>query len=185
MLGKAVRLAPFIGSVFGLTKGETRMKYATRHLTQDQERMILDRLNDSRIEAAVLLALYCGAKLGELMKVRQRDIDMTAGKVCFSGREIQLTREQSERLMRAVHALHDGFSFNIDVPIYAGHNARYISFLVRQYCARYGLEGVGLREMRHTAIIRWMKQGASMEQIQTMAGYADYTTAFQVYAGAR
>lgn len=78
------------------------MKYATRHLTEDQERMILDRLNDSRIEAAVLLALYCGAKLGELMKVRQRDIDITAGKICFSGREIRLTREQLERLMRAI-----------------------------------------------------------------------------------
>ena len=161
------------------------MKYIVKHLTQDQETMILDSLNNSRLEAAVLLALFCGARRGEILNVSRSDINEKSGVVHIAGRIVQLTNEQSERLLRAVKGLRDGFSFKIDIPIYAGYSARYLAFLVRQYCACHGLEGIGLREMRHTAIIRWMAQGASMEQIQTMAGYADYTTAFQVYSGVR
>lgn len=161
------------------------MKYTTKYLLPEQEKMILDRINDSRIEAAVLLALYCGARRGEIMKVRQSDIDIIPRAVNIAGRTVYITHEQSERLMRAVQALHNGFSFDIDMPAYSGYNAQYLSALVRHWCACYGLEGMGLREMRHTAIIRWIKQGVDMEQIQTMAGYADYTTAFQVYSRAR
>ena len=143
--------------------------------------MILDRINDSRIEAAVLLALYCGARRGEIMKIRQSDIDIIFHAVNIAGRTVYITHEQSERLLRAIQALHDGFSFDIDIPIYSGYNARYLSAIVRHWCACYGLEGVGLREMRHTAVIHWMEQGASMEQIQEWAGYSDYTTAFHIY----
>ena len=129
------------------------MKYTTKYLLPEQEKMILDRINDSRIEAAVLLALYCGARRGEIMKVRQSDIDIIPRAVNIAGRTVYITHEQSERLMRAVQALHNGFSFDIDTPIYSGYNARYLSAMVRHWCACYGPEGMGLREMRHTAVV--------------------------------
>lgn len=160
------------------------MKYTTRYISPSQEKMILSRI-DSRIEAAVLLALYCGAKRGEIMQIRQSDIDTVSGRISIKERSINITKEESERLMRAIQSLHCGLTFNINAPIYVGYNSSYLSSLVRQHCASYGLEGVGLRELRHTAVIRRMEQGASMGEVQMFAGYADYTTAFQIYSAVR
>lgn len=158
------------------------MKYSTRYIAKEQERALLEAVTGNRLEAAVRLALHCGVKCGELMRIRERDIDQRGHAVNVEGRTVTITQEETEKLLRAVHALHDGFSFDIYTAIYAGYCQRYLQQLVRELCARQGLEGVGLPELRHTAVVRWIQAGTDMHEIQNRAGYADFTTAYHVYA---
>lgn len=160
---------------------------AVHYLTEEQATRIEAGARGKSCRVGIILALHYGLRLSEIIYLRWTDVDMKARRMCVDNgkvcREIVLSVEDTAylySLYSSRNSLVSPFVWEsvTDVPA-----APYtVTRAIRRHCAACGVPDAGLRELRHTAIVRKLHEGIRMDALQEWAGYTEYSAAFLIYA---
>ncbi len=163
-----------------LKSAETRRK---RVITDEEETKLLTAsLNGKRvhIRPIIIAAIDTGMRLGELLSLQWRDVDM-------DGRQINLraimtkTNEArtipiSERLMIELEGLRQKYPDRESV-----FNITTIQKSWGSTVDEAGLGDLQFHDLRHSFCTRLLAQGMPLEEIAKISGHADINTLFRIY----
>lgn len=163
------------------------MRKKARYLTAEEVERIETASQGQPCRVGIILALHYGLRLSDITRLRWSDVNMGASVICVDNgkcyRELSLSVEDAAYLQ----TLYSGKSSFVspfvweDVP--GQPAASYtVTRAIKRHCAACGVPGVGLKELRHTAIVRKMQEGMRMSDLQEWAGYTEYNAAFLIYA---
>lgn len=160
------------------------MKYKAMRISEEQERIIREKAKDSEIELAVFLSLSCGMRMCEIMDFEKEDFDEMMGWIRIPYRHISdsikhrvllLSAEECDYLKRYLSAH----------PFIHKYSKQHTSLKVRQIVSGWGMPGIGLRELRHTAISRKIEEcmmgRTALAEVSHWAGYSDCATFYATY----
>lgn len=163
------------------------MRGKVRYLTEEEATRIEMEARDKPCKVGIILALHYGLRLSDIIHLRWTDIDMQQRTICIDNgkgyRMLTVTAEDMtylHGLERHRNGLVSAYVWE-DIPGVPA--APYgVTRAIRRHCAACGVPGVGLRELRHTAIVRKLREGMRMSALQEWAGYSEYNAAFLIYA---
>jgi integrase len=157
---------------------------------------LLEAARGDPLEALYLLALTTGMRSGELLALRWRDLDLTAGRLSVNGtivREVDGTLQRqstpktaaSRRTIgitaRAVQALSamppgkpDGLVF--DVTPQALLRSHFYPLLIRA-----GLPRMPFHDLRHTAVTDMLDSGVPVLAVSQLVGHASVALTLSLY----
>lgn len=149
-----------------------------------------------------VLALRLGLRRGELLGLRWRDVDLSAGVLSVRqqvNHEGQITTPKSKKARRSLPLTHDLVAMLREHKLKLGPLAREYVFpdeagnhrkpraLDKHFeraTARTGIEGFTLHDLRATAITRWREHGIDLEVAAALAGHATIKVTGEVYSDA-
>lgn len=163
------------------------MRGTVHYLTEEEAERIEAAAQGKPCKVGVMLALHYGLRLSDITHLRWEDIDTQQRTMCIDNgkgyRVLRLTVEDAAYL-HGLETHRNGLVSPfvwVDVPGVPA--APYgVTRAIRRHCAACGVPGVGLRELRHTAIVRKLREGMRMDVLQEWAGYSEYSAAFLIYA---
>lgn len=157
----------------------------TRFLTDDERRALVDACTESperTLRPFVLCALSSGARAGELLALRWRDVDLNEGTAIIhtskaaSGRTLYFVGSALESLkehakVRPIHA---------EARVFAsGASGRYpfqYQDPFRAACTAAKIENFRFHDLRHTCASYLAQQGASLLEIGQVLGHKSQET---------
>ena len=162
-------------------------------LTDDELRALIDActaphstgphepLHHRRDEAIVRLMLETGIRVGEVVALETRDLDLVNGLVNVrrgkggTGRVVPIGPAVIEALRRYL-ALRDRHRLAHASDLWLGERGRRFGYdglsrALRRRAQRAGLEGFLPHKLRHTAAHRWLARGGSESGLMAMAGW--------------
>ncbi len=163
------------------------MRNVVHYLTEEQATRIEAGAREKPYRLGIILALHYGLRLSEIIRLRWSDVEIKARKMCIDNgkvcREIVLSVEDTAylySLYTSRNSLVSPFVWESVTDVPAAPYA--VTRAVRGLCATCGVPDAGLRELRHTAIVRKLHEGIRMDALQEWAGYTEYSAAFLIYA---
>lgn len=198
--------------------GPAPERYEMRFLEVDESRRMLlelqrthvgrERKNEnppSVLYAPVLIALATGARLGEIVRLRWRDVDLRTGRASIfeaktpSGeRTITLSPWALEPMKRHKKreqemAMSLGLGWSEERPV-CGHwsprsgavvggplNLDSVSGLFRRWADRHGFTGVRFHDLRHTQVAMLIAEGVHPKVISERLGHASFSFTMDRY----
>lgn len=173
-------------------------------LDTDQINRLVDCADD-RYRALVQLGCFGGLRIGELIALERRHVDLKASTVRVEqtathvkGTGIVLGPPKTSRSRRGVNVaptLLNGLIEHMDAfcepastaPVFTSPEGARINvnnFRKRQWAVMTetaGLKGLRLHDMRHTAVALWISTGVSPFVVSQMAGHASLAVTDKVY----
>lgn len=176
-------------------KGASTAPTPERPTATVQEVYALAGAIQSRYRALVLLAAFSGLRWGELVGLRRRDLDLTAGTLRVRRNIAEL--HNGERLVKepksaagkrtvAIPAvIHDELTTHLTV--YSEHGAdgrvfvgakgatprrNHFNRLWRKACGQAGIKGLHFHDLRHTGNTLAAATGASTRELMTRMGHS-------------
>jgi integrase len=151
-----------------------------RILTREEETILLNCCTGFRahLRPIIIAALDLGCRLGELLKMRWKDIDFDAGLITIQAfntktmrqREVSLTirlKNELEKLLNKSQKNSDELVFGISCVIRQSFN---------NACAEAGLEGLRFHDLRHSHATRLDDLGFSLAKIGMQLGHTQLQT---------
>jgi integrase len=169
-------------------------------LDRDEADRLLDAAKGDPWEALYVLALTTGAREGEILALRWRDVDLTAGTVAITGtvvrgldggltvdtpktksgrRPLQLSRPAVAALARMPRGKPGDFLFTSPTGLVTPQA------LLRQHfyplLDRAGLPRMRFHDLRHTAATHMIEDGVPLLAISQLLGHATPTITLSIY----
>lgn len=186
--------------------GRIRLPRIEKHEARFLEPAEVDRLADAmdgNLRAFVYLGAVCGLRAGELFGLRWRDVDLDQAtvevreivteangyqytgppKTAAGRRRVPMPSVVVAELL-LLHAFVDPARDMFVFPATGGRPWRAGNFRNRVWkpaCARAGLEGLVIHELRHSAVAGWIESGASPDEIAARAGHRSIVTIIDRY----
>jgi integrase len=146
-----------------------------RILTRDEETLLLAACVRRRahIRPIIIAALDTGCRLGELLKMRWRDVDMNAGLITVQAFNTKTMKERqvsiTNRLAIELEQLWRKSEGNLDRLIFGIERDMRHSF--NGACKEAGLEKIRMHDLRHTHATRLDDLGFSLAKIGGQLGH--------------
>jgi len=146
-----------------------------RVLSQDEEKRLLAHAT-GYLRSILIIALNTGARVGEILRLEWRNIDLEAQKVNILRTKAGKPRiafintpllHELER-MRSENGKMPYLFFNEQTKKPLGRVSR--SFLTA--CKKAGVENFRIHDCRHTFISRLLEKGADVETVRSLAGHS-------------
>lgn len=163
-------------------------KKRQRIITREEEQRLLDACETDRrlhLKLIIICALDTGMRLGEILALKQGDIDYENMRIVFretknkslSVREVPLSKrfiscispESIEVLIMLANTYRDEKLFNFTTVKKSFMAAR----------KEAGLEDVRFHDLRHTAATRMIRQGLSREEVGKILGHTEANTTYR------
>jgi len=151
-----------------------------RILSFDEERRLLDACRDSRahLRPIVITALDTSCRLGELLKLRWRDIDFFSEIITIiafnaktaEAREVIMT----ERVKEELNKLWEASPQNLDLLVFGITNT--IKRAWKSACRLADIEDLHFHDLRHTAVTRLVATGLPSAEIMRISGHKQAKT---------
>jgi integrase len=208
-LGQAVRWDLVGRNVADLVKPPRVPRYELTTLSPEQSRQFLDAARGDRLEALYVLAITTGMRLGELLRLRWREVDLEARVLSIRGappgeggagpktersrRPVVLTEvaaaalrrhraAQAAERIRAGAAWQNGdlvFANTVGGPLNQS-NLRLRSF--HPLLKRAGLPMMRFHDLRHSAATLLLGMGVHPKVVSEMLGHAQVSITLDVYS---
>lgn len=146
-----------------------------RILTREEESLLLAACHGPRahIRPIIIAALDTGCRLGELLKLCWRDVDLSTGIITIQAFNTKTMRERqvavTSRLTNELESLWDNSSHELGSLVFGIKNQIRKSF--RSACKEAGLEGLRIHDLRHTHATRLDDLGFSLAKIGGQLGH--------------
>jgi len=152
-----------------------------RILTVEERGRLLQALTDERfafIRPIVLIALFCGLRLGEITNLKWSDVDLKA-------REFDLLRTKSGRrrkvpiprlLIKELEAIPKVSEYVFPSPRDASKPIKEIKRSFHTLMREAGVETFRFHDLRHCAASMMLFNGADLRTVQEILGHADIST---------
>lgn len=152
-----------------------------RILTREEEERLLaacDCRERRHVRPVIIAALDTGARRGELLSLRWRDVDLNRGLLTVTSykgkktttRTIGMTarlKAEFERLYELAPPDQDARVFGIESGFYKAFDTA---------CVKAGIEGFRFHDCRHTAITRMVQSGMHHTEIMKLSGHSLFST---------
>jgi integrase len=181
-------------------QGEEKQDESIRILTPDQLNAFLGRVDTQKYRTLFLLAVFTGARQGELLGLKWGDIDWTACQVNIqrtfnkgrffatktktSNRKVDLGPTVMIELKKWKLACPQG-DLNLVFPNGAGGPINYSNMVRRHYhpaLEAAGLPRIRFHDLRHTYASLMISHGENIKYIQNQLGHSSPTVTLNVYA---
>jgi integrase len=161
-----------------------------RYLTPDERRLLLDgrhetvKASDGRtwtievgpdadLKVYIVAALATGARRGELMSLRWRDVDMKTRTVTF-----QLTKNGDARTIPMTETLRALLltrprPLDADAPVFPQRSPQALTRAFGYLVRRLGIKNLRFHDLRHDAASTLTMAGVSQRAIMAMLGHRD------------
>lgn len=155
-------------------------KKRERILTREEEQKLLDACISPRayLRPIIIAALDTGCRLGELLKLRWRDIDFDAGLIIIQAFNTKTMRERKVsitiRLKNELEILWISSNKNKDDLVFGFSVSVRHSF--NRACTEAQLEGLRFHDLRHTHATRLDDLGFSLAKIGGQLGHTQLQT---------
>ena len=187
--------------------GKPSQRRVVDPLTPAQVAMLADAMPE-RLRLAVLLGAWCGLRSGEVRELRRKDIDVKAGTVKISRQAVRL----SDGRMASAEPKTDAGRRTVPIPgailedvkehvrkyaqigpdglLFYGPDGAQISGdkllgQVKRRAAKIGLHGVRFHDLRHVGLTYAAVAGATVRELQTIAGHTTPAMAMRYQEVAR
>lgn len=151
-----------------------------RLLSFEEERRLLDACTYSRahLRPIVITALDTGCRLGELLKLRWRDVDFCGEIITIiafnaktaEAREVGMTERVKEELAK----LWESSPQDLDLLVFGITNT--IKRAWKSACRLAGIEDLHFHDLRHTAVTRMVATGLPSAEIMKISGHKQAKT---------
>jgi integrase len=188
------------------------IKTEIKPLSPGQAKTLLEAVHGDRFEAAYVLALHCGLRLGEILELRWLDVDLESGTVQVrrtlsearagyrfeppkngKGRSVRLTsravqalRDHLERQLQEIDRLGDLYSDQgLVFPSQAGTPMNARNLTARSFkplLTRAGLPDIRFHDLRHTFATIMLQNGEHPKVVQEMLGHATIAITMDTYS---
>jgi integrase len=173
-----------------------------RRVLTDDELWRLAGAMDRPYRAFVLLAGFCGLRLGELLALRWSAIDIPDARVDITetlldgGGVLRIERPRSNAAIRSIRLpsfvaaeLERKAELGVDpdqlvFPSAEGHLLRPTAFRRSFWLPAVhdaGLAPLGIHDLRPTAVAIWISEGATPEQVAKLAGHSSPAVVVELY----
>lgn len=155
-----------------------------RILTREEESKLLAQCTGRRkhLKPLIIAGLDTGCRLGELLKLRFRDVDFVDNLITIQAfntktmreRQISMTlrlKEELETLFAKTHDL-DALVFGISCQVRNGFKSA---------CADAGIEGATFYTLRHTAATRLVSLHIPLAEVGKVLGHTTPNTTYRYY----
>jgi len=182
--------------------GPRRPKKPVRILSE-AEISVAARSIEPRWRVLVLMAAYCGLRIGELCALRNDEVDFNRSvitvrrtltrsdlgygegpaKTDSSSRDVAVPRWLLDEV-----EIHRGHGYSGETYLFTGSRGKsqlgynhFLKYPWARMCEAAGLEGITPHDLRHTAVSLWIESGASPLLVARRAGHANVTTVLNTY----
>lgn len=134
-----------------------------------------------QLRALIILAIDSGCRLGELLKLRWKDLDFARNSIRVIGSHTKTERERyaflTERAKAELNAIQPAKA-NIDDDVFPFKSVKR-SF--KKALSIAGIEGFHFHDLRRTGVSRWQASGVPLAMAQKLAGHNDSKMTARVY----
>lgn len=182
-----------------------------RHLSAAELSRVLDAARSSRYYPALVLCAATGLRRGELMALKWRDVDLSAGTLAVRGTvnrvdgKLVITEPKSDRAGRVIPlpdplvtmlktqrtaqkaermpAANVWTDHGLVFPTETGQPCDPRSFLrvIETAANRAGIADVGVHTLRHSAAVAWLEGGVHIKQVADLLGHSSVAITGDVY----
>jgi integrase len=182
-----------------------------RHLSAAELSRVLDAARSSRYYPALVLCAATGLRRGELMALKWRDVDLSAGTLAVRGTvnrvdgKLVITEPKSDRARRVIplpdplvtmlkthrtaqkaermRAANVWTDHGLVFPTETGQPCDPRSFLrvIETAANRAGIADVGVHTLRHSAAVAWLEGGVHIKQVADLLGHSSVAITGDVY----
>ncbi len=159
-------------------------KKRERILTRDEEKTLLaacETPNRAHLRAIIIAALDTGCRLGELLKLRWRDVDLDAGEIHLVAFNTKTARERwvalTTRLRGELERLKDEAPDEPSFRVFGITSNVKRSFTGARKDA--GLENVRFHDLRHTAATRLVQHHIPLSEVGRVLGHSQANTTYR------
>lgn len=155
-------------------------KQRSRILSFDEERRLLDACTDSRthLRPIVITALDTSCRLGELLKLRWRDIDFyneIITIIAFNAKTAEARQVfMTERVKEELTKLWEASPQNLDLLVFGIKNT--IKRAWKSACRFADIEDLHFHDLRHTAVTRLVATDLPSAEIMKISGHKQAKT---------
>jgi integrase len=176
-----------IRSPFERAKGIISKADETRRdrvLSLDEEKRLLDQCDGRRehLGAIVICGLDTAMRRGEVLKLRWRDVDLSARTITIIAMNSKTARERTvgitNRLQAELEQLWEVSPQDPDGLVFGIRDNFKNAW--RSACKDAELQDFRFHDCRHTCITRWVSKGLPIAEIMRLSGHSTLT-AFSVY----
>jgi integrase len=174
------------GDALVLTSCEKRRE---RILTTDEETRLLAACDDpkrSHLKALLIALLDTGARKGEMLKMRWRDVDLEQRTITIRAQNTKTLKERivciTERLCSLLRSMWEKAKGGLDSLVFRGCNDVRNSFASACKIAgiKYGgLDGLTLHCLRHTCATRLVKGQLPIQLVGRILGHTQINTTYR------
>ena len=139
----------------------------TRRITDHELQCIRNELSPLMTDI-VMLAVETGMRRGEILSIRENDIDWKNCSIILTE-----TKNQSVRripLTAAAREIIDRHKEYLPFPIKADS----VSQAFQRACKRAGADDLRFHDLRHEALSRFFEKGLNVPQVASISGHRDY-----------
>jgi integrase len=157
------------------TAGAKRAKESkgrVRYLEPDERKALLGAANDT-LRLYILTALHTGARRGELMRLRWKDVDFRAGTLTFAdtkngdSRAVPLTATLRETLHKLTRPI------DPEASVLPQRDPLVVTRAFTRLVARLGLKNLTFHDLRHDAASTLAMAGVPLRTIAEILGHRD------------
>ena len=135
-----------------------------------------------RLRSLIIMALNTGCRLGEMLKLRWRDVDFEKHQIKLQAFNTKTEKERdvpiSERLQEELQRLWESSKKNSDDLVFGSTNSVTKSFTSAR--KRAGLDNVRFHDLRHTAATRLVKnKKMSLPEVGRILGHTQANTTYR------
>ena len=156
-----------------------------RRLRGDEEAQLVTRAHP-RLQRMIVAALESGMRLGELLSLQWRDVDLERREIRILASKAKSGRERvvpiSDRLMAVFEMARldpSGKPLGVDSYVFGdelGGRIRSVKRAWTTVCKKTVITDLRFHDLRHEAGSRWLEAGVPLHHVQELLGHADLTT---------
>lgn len=156
-----------------------------RHITLQEFNRLLDTCDLPHIKLFVLLAWYTAGRAGALFDLTWDRVDFERGQIRLANgsgrRKGRATVPIADRLKTALLAAREARTCDYVVE-WGGSQLKGVARAFKAACVKAKLADVSPHILRHSAAVRMIEQGVSLEEIGQYLGHQDLKVTYRTYA---
>lgn len=159
----------------------------------------LEKLKDSFLVNVITMAIFTGARLGELLALTWDDVDLNLNEMCFNksiavvDNKIILKKQKTTKSKRTIVILDELIPFlrkmrtRIDTNLVLHDlngqywNPKYISKAFRSELKKYNVQSLRFHDIRHSHATMLLRVGVDPKIISDRLGHSDVAFTLQTY----
>lgn len=178
-LGKGYSKKPLFNyEMMKKISGDRSPRFEKRALTPDEEDRIFNQLSGWVLTGS-MIALWTGARVSEVVKVRMQDVDFLKGEIHFKEKKLG-----GRPIVKQMHPTLLSFLRNLSVDDYPPENAKEtaLSDRFQRAAIKAGVPNATFHWLRHTLASRLFEEGISERDAAAILGHTQ--AIHKVYAHA-
>ncbi|RIV16942.1 recombinase XerC [Alicyclobacillaceae bacterium I2511] len=166
-----------------IVKPISALQWTPQSLERKERNLLLRRVEQSgslRNIAIIVLLLYCGLRVGELVALQVRDVELKRGGLVYvhagKGNRDRIVPTTAEVRTRVQEYLASREPFIAEEPLFLSNRGKRISIRAIEFMVKTLDPDLHPHQLRHTFVRGLLDQGVDLVTVAKLAGHQDLNT---------